>query len=78
MDESYLADPAFSEPHRGPCHVDGNGCAHGRDPSRRQIARMRLAIRRAYPRAPVGQDDGPVEVPVVSEDTFHLRSVDRF
>lgn len=79
MDEaSYLSDPAFAEIHTGPVHVDHQGVVHGRDPAPEQIAAMRLAIRRAYPRPLVGESWEPLVVQVVAEDTFGVRSVDVF
>ena len=80
MDEqaAYLSDSAFSEPHRGEILVDEHDQPHGRDPSPDQIAAMRLAIRRAVPRDPVGVGAARFTVPVVAEDTFHVRSTDVF
>jgi hypothetical protein len=53
-DPSYLDDPAFREEHDGPL-ISPDRPSDGRDPSPRQIAAMAAAIRRAYPRRPVGE-----------------------
>ena len=62
-DPSYLDDPSFSEEHDGPL-ISPDRPSDGRDPSPRQIAAMVEAIRRAYPRRPVGQSAEPWTPPV--------------
>ena len=52
-DHPYLLDPAFSEEHDGPL-ISPDRPSDGRAPSPAQIKRMAAAIRRAYPRKPVG------------------------
>jgi hypothetical protein len=55
-DHPYLSDPAFAEEHDGPEVTSGYGNPTGRhDPSEAQIRRRCEAIRRAYPRRPVGE-----------------------
>ena len=54
-DPTYLDDPAFSEPNKGPL-ITPHRPSDGRDPSPAQIRRRCEAIRRAYPRRPTGHD----------------------
>ena len=63
-DPSYLDDPAFREEHDGPL-ISPDRPSDGRDPSPRQIAAMVAAIRRAYPRRPVGESAEPWTPPEV-------------
>ena len=53
-DHPYLDDPAFKEPNKGPL-ITPHRPSDGRDPSLSQIAARAAAIRRAYPRRPVGE-----------------------
>ena len=53
-DPAYLSDPAFSEEHDGPL-ISPDRPSDGRDPSPAQIRRRCEAIRRCYPRRPVGE-----------------------
>jgi len=53
-DHHYLADPAFNEPNKGPLIIPHRP-SDGRDPSPAQIRRRCEAIRRCYPKRPVGE-----------------------
>ena len=53
-DPAYLSDPAFAEEHDGPL-ITPHRPSDGRSPSRRQIKARAAAIRKAYPRKPVGE-----------------------
>ena len=53
-DPTYLDDPAFSEPNKGPL-ITPHRPSDGRDPSLSQIAARAAAIRKAVPRRPVGE-----------------------
>ena len=53
-DPAYLSDPAFKEPNKGPL-ITPHRPSDGRDPSLSQIAARAAAIRRCYPRRPVGE-----------------------
>ncbi len=74
-DASYLSDPSFLEPHRGPQIVDDLA---PRDPSLLQIRRMCEAIRQHVPRDPVGAAQGRVTVMVVDDAEFNVLSRDEF
>ncbi len=64
-DPTYLLDPAFSEEHDGPEITSGSGNPTGNhDPSEDQIRRRCEAIRRCYPRRPVGESAEPWTPPV--------------
>jgi len=63
-DPSYLDDPAFREEHDGPL-ITPHRPSDGRDPSPAQIKRMAAAIRRCYPRRPVGEVAEPWTPPEV-------------
>lgn len=53
-DHPYLDDPSFKEPNKGPL-ITPHRPSDGRSPSRRQIKARCKAIRKAYPRKPVGE-----------------------
>ena len=53
-DHPYLDDPSFGEPNDGPL-ITPHRPSDGRDPSPAQIRRRCEAIRRCYPRRPVGE-----------------------
>lgn len=61
----YLSDPAFRETPAGPPVPDRWNKVHQRDPSPGQIKRMCEAIRRYYPRDPVGQNTEPWTPPEI-------------
>ena len=63
-DHLYLSDPAFSEEHDGPL-ITPHRPSDGRDPSLSQIAARAAAIRRCYPRRPVGEAAESWQPPVV-------------
>jgi hypothetical protein len=74
-DHPYLSDPAFKEPNKGPL-ITPHRPSDGRDPSPRQIAAMAAAIRRCYPRRPVGEVAEPWTPPVaMAPDWFDERVV---
>ncbi len=62
-DHPYLLDPAFSEEHDGPL-ISPDRPSDGRAPSPAQIRRRAAAIRRCYPRLPVGDATKPWQPPV--------------
>ena len=62
---AYLADPAFLEENAGPPVPDRWNKTRQRDPSPDQIRRRAAAIRRAYPRKPVGPGRVRWQPPVV-------------
>ena len=63
-DPTYLDDPAFREEHDGPL-ISPARPSDGRDPSLSQIAARAAAIRKAYPRRPVGEAAEPWTPPEV-------------
>jgi hypothetical protein len=63
-DPSYLSDPAFREEHDGPL-ISPDRPSDGRAPSLSQIAARAAAIRKAYPRRPVGESAEPWTPPEV-------------
>ena len=62
-DHPYLLDPSFNEPNKGPL-ITPHRPSDGRDPSPAQIRRRCEAIRRCYPRRPVGEAAEPWTPPV--------------
>jgi len=64
-DPTYLSDPAFSEPNKGPL-ITPHRPSDGRDPSLSQIAARAAAIRRCYPRRPVGDATKPWTPPILT------------
>jgi hypothetical protein len=65
-DPTYLDDPSFAEEHDGPEVTSGYGNPTGNhDPSEDQIRRRCEAIRRCYPRRPVGESAEPWTPPEV-------------
>ena len=74
-DHPYLLDPSFKEPNKGPL-ITPHRPSDGRDPSLSQIAARAAAIRRAYPRRPVGEAAEPWTPPVaMAPDWFDERVV---
>jgi hypothetical protein len=66
---AYLADPSFAEENKGP-PVEKPAPTHRlrkqvRDPSPAQIRRRAAAIRRCYPRLPVGESAEPWTPPEI-------------
>lgn len=79
MDQAgYLSDPSFSEAHTGPLVYDPYTRQYRRDPDVVQVWKMAAAIRRAYPRQMAGESSAALELQVVGEDVFGVRSVDVF
>jgi hypothetical protein len=62
---AYLADPSFAEENAGPLVPDRWDKVHQRDPSPAQIRRRAAAIRRCYPRLPVGESAEPWTPPEI-------------
>ena len=62
---AYLSDPSFAEENAGPLIEGRWRRSQQRDPSPAQIRRRCEAIRRAYPRRPVGEAAEPWTPPEV-------------